>query len=66
MTRKLGARQRRIKKERQRLRKPGHQFGYMPTAHSTRVTGVDYLEGADIDTMPCSLRHAYGYDGDDE
>ena len=66
MTRKLGQAQRRIKKERQRTRKPSHQFGYMPTARTTRVTEVDYLDGVDPDCTPQSLRHAYGYDGDDE
>ena len=66
MTRKLGQAQRRIKKERQRTRKPSHQFGYMPTARTTKVTGVDFLDGVDTCPLTDSMKNAYGYCGDDE
>ena len=66
MTRKLGQALKRIKKDKQTRRKPRHQFGYMPTAANTKITDVDCLADADIDTTTQSLRHAYGYGGDDE
>jgi len=66
MTRKLGQAQRRIKKREQRTRKQRHQFGYMPTARTVRITDVDCLDGADLDMRTDSMKAAYGYDGDDE
>lgn len=47
-------------------RKPVCKFGYLPTAVRTRIKDVDFIEQADTDMTPESLRHAYEYGGDDE